>query len=144
MPPLFVRGTPVLIMLPPPPAVIVPHAHGEAYRRGGFQLHNLVLDSANPHCQVRHQHWTALNLDSQRLSRVPTPAHLGLSQKKILPPPLAQAQDFWGPLFFVLLNAGFGFCDALVEGQGGSFMSVIVHSVHNSIVPHGATPCCLF
>ena len=31
-------------------AVIVPHAHWEAYRRGSLPLHNLVPDSANPHC----------------------------------------------------------------------------------------------
>ena len=30
------------------PAVIVPHAHWEAYRRGSFPLHILVSDSANP------------------------------------------------------------------------------------------------
>ena len=29
--------------------VIVPHAHWEAYRRGGLPLPNLVSDSANPH-----------------------------------------------------------------------------------------------
>ena len=52
-------------------------------------------------------------------------------------------QDFLGPLCFVVLDAGLGVCDALVE-RGGSFMSVIVHSVHNNIVPHIATPCCLF
>jgi hypothetical protein len=53
-------------------------------------------------------------------------------------------QDFLGPLFFVVLNAGLGVCDAFVEGKRGSFMSVIVHSVHNNIVPHIATPCDLF
>ena len=74
------------------------------------------------------------------------------------PPPLVQAracpstewalnccfQDFLGLLSFVVLNAGLGVCDALVEGKRGLFMSVIVHSVHNNIVPHSATPCCLF
>ena len=52
-------------------------------------------------------------------------------------------QDFLGLLFFVVLNAGLGACDALVEGKKCSFMSVITHSVHNNIVPHIATPCCL-
>ena len=61
------------------------------------------------------------------------------------PPPFAQARAcpgngvgveplfsgfFGGPLFFVVPNAGLGVCDALVEGKRGSFMSVIVHSVH--------------
>ena len=50
-------------------------------------------------------------------------------------------QDFLGPLFFVVLSAGLGVCDALVEGKGGSFVSVIVHSVHNNIVPPIATAC---
>ena len=45
-------------------------------------------------------------------------------------------QGILGPLFFV--------CDALVEGKRGSFMSMIVHYVHNNIVPHIATPCYLF
>ena len=45
-------------------------------------------------------------------------------------------QDFLGPLFVVVLKAGLGVCDALVEGRGGSFMSVIVHSVHHNTVPH--------
>ena len=51
------------------------------------------------------------------------------------------SQDFWGPLFFVVLNAGLGVCDTLVEGMRGSFTSVIVHSVHHNIVPHITTPC---
>ena len=51
---------------------------------------------------------------------------------------------FLGPLFFVVLNGGLGVCDALVEGKRDSFMSVIVHSAHNDILPHLATPCCLF
>ena len=39
----------------------------------------------------------------------------------------------------------FGVCDALVEGKGGAFMSVIVHSVHHNIsVPHIAAPRNLF
>ena len=46
---------------------------------------------------------------------------------------------FWDRCFFVVLNAGLGNRDALVEGKRGSFMSVIVHSVHNNIVPHIAT-----
>ena len=49
-------------------------------------------------------------------------------------------QDFLGPPFCVVLNAGLGVCDAPVEGKGGSFMSVMVHSVHNNIVPHVAPP----
>ena len=53
-------------------------------------------------------------------------------------------QDFLGPLFFVVLDAGLGVCDAFVEGQRGSCMSASLRSVHNNIVPHIATPCCLF
>ena len=49
-------------------------------------------------------------------------------------------QDFWGRLFFVVLNAGSGICDAFVKGKRGSFMSVIKHSVQNYMVPHVATP----
>ena len=45
-------------------------------------------------------------------------------------------QDFLGPLFFVVLNTGFGVCDALVEGMRGSFMSVIVHSVPTHCTTH--------
>ena len=52
-------------------------------------------------------------------------------------------QDCWGPLVFVVPNAGLGVCDALVEGRGSS-MFAIVHSVHNNIVPQIATPCSLF
>ena len=48
-------------------------------------------------------------------------------------------EDFLGPLFFVVLNAGLGVCDALVEGKGG-----IVRSVHNNIAPRIATPWGLF
>ena len=44
----------------------------------------------------------------------------------------------------MVLNAGLGVCDALVEGRRGSFTSVMVHSVHNNIVPHIATPSGLF
>ena len=44
----------------------------------------------------------------------------------------------------MFLNGGLGVCDVLVEGKGGSVMSVIVHSVHNNAVPHVAIPCCLF
>ena len=47
-------------------------------------------------------------------------------------------QDFLGPRFFVVLNAGLGVCDALVEGKGGSFMSVIVHFCSSQ---HCATRC---
>ena len=32
-------------------------------------------------------------------------------------------------------------CEALVEGKWGSLMSMMVHSVHNNIVLHIATPC---
>ena len=52
--------------------------------------------------------------------------------------------EILGPLFVAVLNGGLGACDVLVEGKRGPVMSVIVHSVHNSIVPHIATPCCLF
>ena len=75
-----------------------------------------------------------------------------------VPPPFAQActcpstewalplfSGFFRTAFFVVLNAGLGVFDALVEGKKGSFIiSVIVHSVHNNIVPHVATPCGLF
>ena len=69
------------------------------------------------------------------------------------PPPFAQAracpstdwalnrsfQEFLGPLLFVVLNAGLGVCDALVEGKGGSFMSVT--STNGSSMPqHAAAP----
>ena len=37
-----------------------------------------------------------------------------------------------------------GVCRAFVQGKRGSFMSVMVHSVHNNIVLHIGTPCCLF
>ena len=55
-------------------------------------------------------------------------------------------QDFfWIRFFFVVLSAGLGVSDALVEGKGGgSFRSVMVHSVHRNIVPHIATRCGLF
>ena len=38
------------------PSVIVPHAHWEAYGRGGLPLHILVSDSANALtvCQIRY------------------------------------------------------------------------------------------
>ena len=44
----------------------------------------------------------------------------------------------------MVLNAGLGVCDAVVEGKGGSFMSVMVHSVHDHSVPRIATRCGLF
>ena len=48
-------------------------------------------------------------------------------------------QDFLGPLY------GRIWCLwRIVAGKRGSFMSVIVHSVHTNIVPHIASPCCLF
>ena len=47
-------------------------------------------------------------------------------------------------MFLAVLNARLGVCDAFVEGKRGSFMLMIVHSVHNNIVPHMATPFCLF
>ena len=53
-------------------------------------------------------------------------------------------QDFLEPLFCVVLDAGLGVCDALVEGKGGSFMSVMVRSVHHHSAPHITTPCGLF
>ena len=72
------------------------------------------------------------------------------------PPPCASAgsskhgvgveplySGFFGTAVFVVLHAGLGVCDALVEGKGGSSMSVSVHSVHKNTVPHIATPCCL-
>ena len=76
------------------PTVFVPHAQWEAYGRGSLQLRDLVSNSANPHYVSDRLpksfvgspwNWTALNLDSERLSRVPygeqnTPAHLGLDK----------------------------------------------------------------
>ena len=53
-------------------------------------------------------------------------------------------QDFLGHLFFEVLNAGLGVCDAMAEGKGGSFVSVMVHSIDNNIIPHIAAPRCLF
>ena len=78
------------------PTVIVPHAHWEVYGCGSLPLHYLVSDSATPHYLSdplpqsfvgSSYNRTALNLDSERSSRVPyneqgTPAHLGLDQKK--------------------------------------------------------------
>ena len=76
------------------PTVFVPHAQWEAYGRGSPPLHDLVSHSANPHCVSdplpqsilgSSQNWTALNLDSERLSRVAygeqdTPPHIELDQ----------------------------------------------------------------
>ena len=73
---------------------------------------------------------------------LPHCASTGLSKRGVGVEPLFSG--FLGPLFCVVLDAGLGVCDALVEGKRGSFMSVIVHSVHNNIVPHIATPCSLF
>ena len=42
-------------------------------------------------------------------------------------------QGFLGRLFFVVLNAGLGVCDAPVEGKRGSFVSVTVRSVQNNM-----------
>ena len=84
----------------------------------------------------------------------PTPHH----PVKIGPPPLAHAQpclstgwalnrrfeEILGPLFLWSRKEGLGVCRALVQGKRGSSMSVMVHSVHNNIVLHIATPCCLF
>ena len=56
-----------------------PTTEWEAYGRGSLPLHNPVSDSATPHYVSDPlpqsfvgslQHWTALNLDSERLSRV--------------------------------------------------------------------------
>ena len=66
------------------------------------------------------------------------------TRRKVPPPPLCAStgwskhgvgvetlfSGFFGTAVFVVLNAGLGVCDALVEGKMGSFMSVIVHSVH--------------
>ena len=49
--------------------------------------------------------------------------------------------DFLKPLLFVVPNAGLGVCDALVEGAGGSFMSVTVHSVTVHPSHHRTTHC---
>jgi len=75
---------------------IVPHAHWEAYGRGSLPLHNLVSDSANPHCMSdplpqafvgSSRHRTALSLHPKTLSQVPydeqgTPAILVWTKKK--------------------------------------------------------------
>ena len=50
----------------------------------------------------------------------------------------------FGTTVFLVQNGGLGVCRALEEGKRGSVMSVMVHSVHNNIVPHIATPSCLF
>ena len=68
------------------------------------------------------------------------------------PPPIAQARAcpghgggverlLSGPPGFVVLNAGLGGCDALVEGEGGSVMSASVRSGHHCSVPHIPAPC---
>ena len=67
------------------------------------------------------------------------------AQRTVRPllPPLRKHRrfrDFLGLLFFVVVHAGLGVRDALVEGKRDSFMSVIVHSVHNNTVPHIAPP----
>ena len=54
---------------------------------------------------------------------------------------LNRFSGFLGPLFLVVLNAGLSVYDAFVDRKGGSFKSVILHSVHNNIVPHIATQC---
>ena len=57
----------------------VPRAHWDAHGRGSRPLHHLVSDSANPHdvsdplpqpLWDHRRHWTALNFDPGRLSRV--------------------------------------------------------------------------
>ena len=87
-----------------------------------------------------------------------TPAFMNPQVSSLGNPPLAPARacpstewalnrcfhDFLGPLFFVVLDAELSISDALTEGKRGSAMSVIVRSVHNNIVPHIATRCCLF
>ena len=50
----------------------------------------------------------------------------------------------FGTAVFVVQNGGLGVCRAFVQGKRGSVMSVMVHSVHNNIVLHIGTPCCLF
>ena len=35
-------------------------------------------------------------------------------------------------------------CEAVVNGKRGSFLPVIVVSIHNNILSHIATQCCLF
>ena len=53
-------------------------------------------------------------------------------------------EEILGPLFSWSRKEGLGVCRALVQGKRGSVMFVMVHSLHNNIVPHIATPCCLF
>ena len=53
-------------------------------------------------------------------------------------------EEILGPLFLLVQNGGLGVCRVFVQGKRGSVMFVIVHCVHNNIVPHIATPCCLF
>ena len=53
-------------------------------------------------------------------------------------------EEIVGTAVFVVQNGGLGVCRAFVQGKRGSFMSVMVHSVHNNIVLHIAIPCCLF
>ena len=74
------------------------------------------------------------------------------------PPPFAHArpclstgwalnrrfEEILGPLCSWSRKEGLGVCRALVQGKRGSVMFVMVHSLHNNIVPHIATPCCLF
>ena len=78
-------------------------------------------------------------------------------QNQKYPPPLAHArpclstgwalnrrfEEILGPLFLVQ-NGGLGVCRVFVQGKRGSFMSVMVHFLHNNIALHIGTPCCLF
>ena len=45
---------------------------------------------------------------------------------------------------FVVSDVRLGVREVGVETKRGSFMSVIVYSVHNNILPAIATQCCLF
>ena len=47
-----------------------------------------------------------------------------------------QCSGFFEPLLFAVLNAGLGVRDALVEGQRGPFVSVLVQSVHHNTSYH--------
>ena len=51
---------------------------------------------------------------------------------------------FFGTAVFVISDVRLGVREVVAEKARGSSTSAIVHSVHNNILPHIATQCCLF